>query len=91
MANPWVFIHGTDIVNKGLIVLFFGLFCYFFGLFSVGPTGRGLIVLFSIFFAIFLAVFRWPPLETFLTTSLYMGVGSRRQGGVVLPGFLYMI
>jgi len=27
---PWFFIHGTDIVDKGLIVLFFGLF-------SVGP------------------------------------------------------
>jgi len=23
---PWIFIHGTDIITKGLIVLFFGLF-----------------------------------------------------------------
>jgi len=23
---PWIFIHGTDIVNRGLIVLFFSLF-----------------------------------------------------------------
>jgi len=23
---PWIFIHGTDIVDRGLIVLFFGLF-----------------------------------------------------------------
>jgi len=22
---PWIFIHGTDIVDRGLIVLFFGL------------------------------------------------------------------
>jgi len=27
---PWIFVHGTDIIDKGLIVLFFGLF-------SVGP------------------------------------------------------
>jgi len=33
----WIFIHGTDIVDRGLKVLFFGLFLLFFGLFSVGP------------------------------------------------------
>jgi len=27
--SPWIFKHGTDIVDRGLIVLFFGLFCYF--------------------------------------------------------------
>jgi len=32
---PWIFIHGTDIVDRGLIVLFFGLFLLFFGRFSV--------------------------------------------------------
>jgi len=26
---PWIFKHGPDIVDRGLIVLFFGLFCYF--------------------------------------------------------------
>jgi len=36
---PWIFIHGTNIVDKGLKVLFFGLY-------SVGPPGRSLIVLF---------------------------------------------
>jgi len=37
---PWIFIHGTDIVDRGLIVLFFGLF------YVAPPPGRGLIVLF---------------------------------------------
>jgi len=26
VPSPWIFIHGTDIVVRGLIVLFFGLF-----------------------------------------------------------------
>jgi len=26
VAPPWIFIHGTDIVDRSLIVLFFGLF-----------------------------------------------------------------
>jgi len=34
---PRIFTHGTYIVNRGLIVLFFGLFCYFSVFFSVGP------------------------------------------------------
>jgi len=42
---PWIFIHGTDIVDRGLIVLFFSLF-------SVGPPGRGLIVLFFGLFSV---------------------------------------
>jgi len=32
---PWIYIHDTDIVHRGLTVLFFGLFLLFFGLFSV--------------------------------------------------------
>jgi len=31
----WIFKHGTNIVNRGLKVLFFGLFLLFFGLFSI--------------------------------------------------------
>jgi len=27
---PWIFIHGTDIVDSGLIVLFFRIFLLFF-------------------------------------------------------------
>jgi len=34
---PWIFIHGTDVINKGLIVLFFGLFCYFSIFFPLLP------------------------------------------------------
>jgi len=37
---PWVFKHGTNIVDKGLKVLFFGSFLLFFGLFSVGPPWK---------------------------------------------------
>jgi len=32
---PWIFKHGTNIVNRGLKVLFFSLFCYFSVFFSV--------------------------------------------------------
>jgi len=54
---PWIFIHGTNIVDRGLKVLFFGVFKLFFGayqlffgLFSVAP----------------------PPLEIFLPTPLLL-------------------
>jgi len=53
---PWIFIHGTDIVDRGLIVVFFGL----------SPSGRGLIVL---FFG-FISDAPPPPLENFLPTLL---------------------
>jgi len=46
----WVFIRGTDIADRGLIVLFFGLF--------LRPPEKGLIVLFFalslLFFGLFL-------------------------------------
>jgi len=35
---PWIFIHGTDIGDKGLIVLFSVLFCYFSVFFSLAPS-----------------------------------------------------
>jgi len=36
-GTPWIFKHGTNIVDRGLIVLFFGLFLLllFFGVFSI--------------------------------------------------------
>jgi len=37
---PQIFIHGTDIVDRILIVLFFGIFLLFFGIFSVPPPGN---------------------------------------------------
>jgi len=33
----WIFIHGTDIVERRLIVIFFGLFFVFFGIFFRRP------------------------------------------------------
>jgi len=33
----WIFIHDTDILDRGLKVLFFGLFLLFFGLFPLAP------------------------------------------------------
>jgi len=39
---PWIFIHNTDIVDKGLIVLFFGVFLLFFVTFSAAPPPRPL-------------------------------------------------
>jgi len=46
-ALPWIFIHGTNIVNKGLKVLFsafFAIFRYFlliFSLFPLAPSPLG--------------------------------------------------
>jgi len=34
---PWIFIHKTDIVDRGLKVLFLGLFCYFSIFFPLAP------------------------------------------------------
>jgi len=34
---PWIFIHGTDIVHRFLIVLFFGIFTIFWSFFSAPP------------------------------------------------------
>jgi len=51
----WTFIRGTDIVVRGLRVLFFGLF------FVVSPPRRGLIVLFFCLFS----VTPFPPWKFF--------------------------
>jgi len=34
---PGIFIHGTNTVDRGLKVLFFGVCCYFSGFFSLEP------------------------------------------------------
>jgi len=34
---PWIFKHGTNIVDRSLKMLFFGLFCYFSVSLSVAP------------------------------------------------------
>jgi len=59
----WVFIHDTDIVDRGLIVLFF-VFFSIFGLISVAPRKRlnsAIVWSFLLFFGIF---FRCPELPT---------------------------
>jgi len=37
-GGPWCFIPGTNLVDKGLKALFFGVFLLFFCLFSVTPS-----------------------------------------------------
>jgi len=71
---PWVFIHDTYIVDRGLKVLFFGVFLLFFGLFSVAPfpPGRGVIVL--IFRSYFPLPLSSPPPKVFLPTLLILNV-----------------
>jgi len=59
VAPPWLFKHGTNIVDRGLKVLFFGhffaifgLFYYFFGLFfrcSLPSWKRQIVLFFGIF------------------------------------------
>jgi len=34
---PWILKNGTNIVDRGLKVLFFGLFCYFSIFFPLAP------------------------------------------------------
>jgi len=34
---PWIFKHGTDIVDRGLIMPFFGHFLLFFCIFPLPP------------------------------------------------------
>jgi len=66
---PRIFIHGTDIVDSGLKVLFLGLFLLFFGL---GIFWKRLCsAIFSIFLLFYRSFFCCPsPLEIFLTTPL---------------------
>jgi len=72
---PWIFIHGTNIVNKGLIVIFFGLFLLFFGLFLHCPPSpwkrNNSAILRSFFRCLFLMEIFLPtplPATTSLTT-----------------------
>jgi len=52
---PWfkIFIHVTNVVDRGLKVLFSVFFCYYLVFFRCSLPGRGLIVLFFGLFAIF--------------------------------------
>jgi len=66
-APPWIFIHGTDIVDRGLIVLFFSPF-------SVGtPLEEAYWCYFLVFLCYFLVFFPLrlsSPLKNFLPTPL---------------------
>jgi len=55
---PWIFI-GTDIVDRGLTVLFFGLFCYFSVFFAIFWSFLLFFGLFAIFcfFLLFFGLF----------------------------------
>jgi len=37
-APFWIFKHGTNVIDRGLKVLFFGVFLVFFGVFIRYPT-----------------------------------------------------
>jgi len=64
-------ICSTDIVDRGLIVLFLGRFCYFSVFISVAsPHGRGLILLFFVFLLYFGLFSVAPPLENFSADAL---------------------
>jgi len=68
---PWIFIHGTDVVDIGLKVLFFGLFFAIFRFYfrCPPPLGRGLIVL-SRSFLLFFGIFSLPTPENFSAEAL---------------------
>jgi len=51
---PWIFIYGTNIVDRGFKSAIFWLFLLFFDLFSVGPTWK---MLNSVIFWYFLLIF----------------------------------
>jgi len=68
------FIHGTDIVDRGLMVLLFGLFLLFSSLFSVAPSSfrKRLNSAILVFFGYCFDPFSVTPLslEIFLSTPL---------------------
>jgi len=62
----WIFIDGTNIIDRGLKVLFFGLF------FRCPHPGRGLIVLFFGLFSVVFSVF--PPPGNFSVPMPLVGL-----------------
>jgi len=68
----WISKHGTNIVNKGLKVLFFGLICYFSVFFPLPPPLRKRLnsAIFRYFLLIFGLFSVAPSLENFLPTPL---------------------
>jgi len=62
------------IVDRGLIVLFSGLFLLFFDIFSVAPRKRLNSAIFRSFFAILRSFFHWPPPGDFSADALVQRV-----------------
>jgi len=71
-GHPWIFMHGTNLVDRGLKGLFFGLFWYFPVFFPLASLWKRLN---SAIFRYFFANFRYffpltASLEIFLPTLL---------------------
>jgi len=77
---PRIFVHGTNIVDKGLKVLFFGFFFAIFDLFfrCPPPPGRGLTVLFFGLFSF------GSLLEIFLPTPLTMALENWCNATIII-------
>jgi len=72
----WIFIYGTNTVDKGLKVLFFGVLCYFLVFFFVAPhipwkrLNSAIFRSFLLFFVLFFCC--PPPPDNFLPTLLFL-------------------
>jgi len=87
---PWIFIHRTDIVNRGLIVLFL-VFLLFFGIFSGAPSGIGLKVPFFSLFCYFSIFFPLAPEKIFLRTPSPTWLNRSAQQRTIMVGAINWI
>jgi len=78
---PWIFIHGTDIVDSCLIVLFFVFFAIFWSLFFVSfpPLGRGLIALFFGIFCYFQSLCTCDAITVKVCSGLYFDLVNKKN------------
>jgi len=72
---PWIFIHGTNVVDGDLKAIFVGVFLlfFFFGLFPLPPSPSvwsQLVLFFGSFFYFSVFFVAPSPLEIFLATPL---------------------
>jgi len=73
-GSLWIFIHGTDVADRGLIVLFSVFFCFFSVFFPLSPPPWKRLN--SAIFSIFCYFPLLPsPLEIFLPTPLQLHIG----------------
>jgi len=83
----WIFKHGTNIVDRGLKVLFSAFFLLFFGLFSVAPPpGKFSADALAYYFNYFNCATPTPPLVVNSTAAIYNSSGNFicDNGGVLL-------